>query len=238
MSLLGVGLLLGTLVETSKIRGSINKNEVANYIENFTTTIIDKICKKVQFIEPRVKDELIKITDSKSIDEFENIVLNKESILDKYGYYIFSNLYWLYYEKEIFPINWILEYIWQPLCSIYESGNISFEIKYDIFMNRYYLFAISYSNKSGLDVVLLLDNNNKDLIFKIKEILEKLSGSWMLEPEYQKAPLLHNLNEKPIDNHCIESWTQYVLDNIKEIDETKYFYNKFDYQGYFNVYKK
>lgn len=238
MSLLGVGLLLGTLIETNKIHTTIIESDITNCIENITTNIIDKITKRVEFIEPRLREQLIEITNSKSIDEFENIVLNQNSILAKNGYYIFSNLYWLYYEKEILPINWTLEYIWEPLCSIYEYGDTSFEIKYDIFMNRYYLFAISYSNESGLDVVLLLCNNNKKLIFKIKEILEKISNNWIIPIVDANIPILRNLKEEPLNVSKIEIWTKYILDNIKEIDEANYFYNKFNYRGYFNIYKK
>lgn len=124
------------------------------------------------------------------------------------------------------------------MCSIYEYGDTSFEIKYDIFMNRYYLFAISYSDESGLDVVLLLSNNNKKLIFKIKEILEKISNNWIIPIVDANIPILRNLKEEPLNVSKIEIWTKYILDNIKEIDEANYFYNKFNYRGYFNIYKK
>lgn len=83
MSLLGVGLLLGTLIETNKIHTTIIESDLINCVENITKNIIDKITKRVEFIEPRVREQLIEITNCKSIGEFESVVLNQNSILAK-----------------------------------------------------------------------------------------------------------------------------------------------------------
>lgn len=242
MSLLGLGLLLGTLVETNKIRGTMKKSDIASYTENSMVTIIEKIIKKVQFIEPKVKDELTKIINANSISEIETIILKKDSILDKYGYFIFNNLFWLFNEKEILPINWMLEYIWNPLITVWQPNATGLEIKYDLFMDRYYLFAVSYTKETGLDVALLFDCNDKELMIIIKNIISHIiylnNGLLSGETSIERFPSFQSVINSSFDSSGIEKLTQYVLDNINEIDETKYYYDKFNYVDYFNVYKK
>lgn len=237
-----LGLLLGMIIETNIICGVIKKTELSTTVEGTLSTMIEKIIKKVQFIEPKVKDELNQIINANSISEIESIILNKDSILDKYGYFIFSNLFWLFNGKEILPINWMIEYIWKPLLSVWQSYNTSIEIRYDLFMDRYYLFAVSYTKTYGLKVALLLDNNNKELIIRIKNIISHIiywNEKWMCEPVAIKdIPTFEKLITSNFDYAETEKLTQYVLDNINEIDETKYYYDKFNYVDYFNVYKK